>query len=265
MSPSVRFTARVRSLPRHLPSAPPRRLTNECSSCTRRSPGFACASFSARLESAWVRASYATFQPFGATFIVQGQPAHGVFLLCDGTAKVRLDRHGVAVIARIARAGELLGVREVLTGTDYRYTAEALEPCALRFVPAAAFKLLLEDDPALCDSVLRQLTAESDSADRLRAITMMDDMNVRVASFLLDLVEERGRTTPAGVRFTVDISHREIGQMIGVVRETVTRKLSELRRAGLLVTKGTTFIVPDRAALEEYCNARRARARIENG
>lgn len=234
-------------------SAPPPSSIADCTTCDRRTSRFVCAAFGEKLEQEWARGSYPNFQPFGAVLFLQGQPAHGAFLLCTGHVKLSLERHGKSVIARIARAGELLGVREVLTGSAYRYHAEALEPCELRFMPAAAFQDLMRRHPELCRQVQQQLASECDSADRLRTVTMIDDIGVRVAAFLLDLCDERGRQTTHGVRFTLDISHREIGQMIGLARETVTRKLSALRNAGLIATKGTTCLVPDRDALERYC------------
>lgn len=237
----------------NVPSSTPPPAVADCATCDRRTLRFVCSAFNVVLEKEWARSSYATFHPFGSTFILQGQPAHGVFLLCSGHVKLSLERHGSAVITRIARAGEMLGVREVLLGTEYRHHAEALEPCELRFMPAAAFADLMKRHPELCQQVLQQLASECDTADRLRAVTMIDDIGVRVAAFLLDLCDERGRTSPSGIRFSLDISHREIGKMIGVARETVTRKLSALRRAGLIATKGTTYFVPDREKLERYC------------
>ena len=47
-------------------------------------------------------------------------------------------------------------------------------------------------------------------------------------------------------------THEEIGEYIGVSRETITRNLTDFRNLDLVEQHGSTFFVPNLRALEIY-------------
>ncbi|HVB09962.1 MAG TPA: helix-turn-helix domain-containing protein, partial [Bacillota bacterium] len=71
----------------------------------------------------------------------------------------------------------------------------------------------------------------------------------RVAAAMLQL----GRAGPDGC-LTVDIplTHREIGELVGVSRETVTRALRELRQASAVRWTEDGLLILDPARLEGW-------------
>jgi CRP/FNR family transcriptional regulator, cyclic AMP receptor protein len=58
--------------------------------------------------------------------------------------------------------------------------------------------------------------------------------------------------SPRGTRLFCALTHTEIGECIGISRETVTRLLSDFRSRELLEWRGSTLIIPDRRALKAY-------------
>jgi CRP/FNR family transcriptional regulator len=51
------------------------------------------------------------------------------------------------------------------------------------------------------------------------------------------------------------LTHEEIAEFIGSTRETVTRTLSDFKSRHLVTTKGSTLLIPNRAALESFVTA----------
>jgi CRP/FNR family transcriptional regulator len=56
-------------------------------------------------------------------------------------------------------------------------------------------------------------------------------------------------------RFEIALTHEEIGEMIGVTRETVTRLLSEFKNRQLLAIKDATVTIRNRAGLQNLSGA----------
>jgi CRP/FNR family transcriptional regulator len=50
------------------------------------------------------------------------------------------------------------------------------------------------------------------------------------------------------------LTHEEIGQLIGLSRETVTRLLADFRKNQWLQVTGSTLIIKNRSALESFIN-----------
>lgn len=70
----------------------------------------------------------------------------------------------------------------------------------------------------------------------------------RVRNKLLQLARNYGRVGRDGIRIDFPVSHTVLAEMIGSSRETVTRALDELQRAGFVARRGHTYrllISPD--------------------
>ncbi|MGH9432352.1 MAG: helix-turn-helix domain-containing protein [Terriglobia bacterium] len=50
------------------------------------------------------------------------------------------------------------------------------------------------------------------------------------------------------------LTHEEIGQMIGLSRETVTRTMGDFKRRQLVRTKGATLVIQNQGALEQFAS-----------
>jgi CRP-like cAMP-binding protein len=79
------------------------------------------------------------------------------------------------------------------------------------------------------------------------------DVRGRVAHLILTFLErERRLTGDRGLdRFTPGLTHRELADMIGTRRESVTLALNALEHDGLIETDGGTVVVRDLATLRE--------------
>src|SRR5580704_3213927 len=95
---------------------------------------------------AFNRIKHAAVFPEHAVVLVEGQTAWGIFILCQGRAKLSTtSRDGKTLIIRIAEAGEVLGLHAVITGGPYELTVETMQPCQLDFVGREDMLRFLKD------------------------------------------------------------------------------------------------------------------------
>src|SRR5450631_3608195 len=66
--------------------------------------------------------------PRNTILFAEGKPVRGVYLLCDGRAKLSIcSDSGKRLTLRVAGPGEVLGLGAALSNTRYEITAELLD------------------------------------------------------------------------------------------------------------------------------------------
>ncbi len=189
--------------------------------------------------------------PKGALIFVQGQPTRGVFVLCIGRVKLSVcSRDGKALILRTVEPGEILGLSATLSGRPYYMTAETLLPSELNFIKREDFLRFLHEHADACMRVAQQLASNFQAAtEQAHLLGLSTSAAERLARLLLQLGCQSGQAGQE-LRLKLTLTHEEIGQMIGVSRETVTRLLTNLKKKEILSLKGSSLVIRNRAALE---------------
>jgi len=72
----------------------------------------------------------------------------------------------------------------------------------------------------------------------------------RIARLMLDWSHEDAGTA-SGRKIKVALTHEEIGQIIGMSRETVTRTLADFRKRRIAELHGSTLMIENTPALQE--------------
>ena len=113
-----------------------------------------------------------TGYPRGTSLFSEGRQAKGVFLLCDGRAKLSVcSEDGKRLLLRIAGPGEVLGLSAALSGHPYELTAETLDPCQVVFVRRKDLLRFLRDHREACLQVVHLLSGDLHTAyERVRSI-----------------------------------------------------------------------------------------------
>jgi CRP/FNR family transcriptional regulator, cyclic AMP receptor protein len=108
----------------------------------------------------------------GATLFREGQPARGIFVLCDGRAKLSVcSESGKRMILRIAGPGEILGLSAALAGTPHEVTAELLDNAQVAAVRRKDLLRFLHEHREACLQVVNLLSQDLHVAyDRVRSL-----------------------------------------------------------------------------------------------
>jgi CRP/FNR family transcriptional regulator, cyclic AMP receptor protein len=192
-------------------------------------------------------------RPADAFLFLEQQRSRGIYLLCEGQVKLSFTSSaGKSLVLRIAKPGEVLGLLSALSGNPYEVTAVTLRPSQVAFVASTDFQRFLRKHPVVFERVASHLGWEYKAAcEQLFAIGLSASVYERVAKFLLNW-PAKGGWPGNGARFTIPLSHEEIAEHVGTTRESVTRTLSEFRSRGLIESHGSTFVIADRIALQEF-------------
>ena len=113
--------------------------------------------------------------PRNTILFAEGRPVRGVYLLCDGRAKLSICAdNGKRLTLRVAGPGEVLGLGAVLSNTPYEITAELLDASQVVFVRRKELTKFLREHPEVCMQVVRMLSQDLHGAyERVRSIGMV--------------------------------------------------------------------------------------------
>ena len=231
------------------------RCVESCLNCRLRSRGFFC-DLSPTSIAAFNKIKHAAVFPEHAVVLVEGQSPWGIFILCQGRAKLSTtSRDGKTLIIRIAEPGEVLGLHAVITGGPYELTVETMQPCQLNFVGREDLLHFLSEHADASLHATQHLARDcSDSYGVARTMGLSHSVSERFARFLLETASA-GRVNNGTVRVRLAMTHEEISQLIGTSRETITRLLSEFRRNDLAELKGSMLIIHNHPALKSLVGA----------
>jgi len=120
--------------------------------------------------------------PRGAVLFAEGRPVRGIFILCDGRAKLSIcSDTGRRLTLRIAGPGEVLGLGAALSNTAYEVTAELIDNSQVVFVRKKELVKFLREHRTVCLEVVRMLSLDLHGAyERVRTIAMVRTRHPRI-------------------------------------------------------------------------------------
>jgi CRP/FNR family transcriptional regulator, cyclic AMP receptor protein len=180
----------------------------------------------------------------GSMLFTESQPPRGVFVLCNGRAKLfTTSREGRTIITKISESGDVLGLNAVISNLPYEVTAEMMEPGQANFVPREPLLQLMRDYPEVAARTAEQLSHDYYAAhDEIRTLGLATSPSEKFAKLLLKWSTKTVQTD-GSLRVKLPLTHEEIGEIIGTSRETVSRLFSEFRRKQLLQFKGASWLI----------------------
>jgi CRP-like cAMP-binding protein len=98
-------------------------------------------------------------------------------------------------------------------------------------------------DPALAANLVRVLSAQIADRELAVAIALEPRVERRLLLKLRQLAERWGRVTPDGIRLDLRLTHQELANMVGAVRESVTIALGRLSGAGEIEVRNRTLLI----------------------
>src|SRR5262249_4488104 len=148
------------------------------------------------------------------------EPCSGLYVVEHGHVRIfKTSPSGREQGLTIDGPGSSVAELPVFDGGNYPASGAAMDEAALLFVSKQDFQALCLAHPHVALRVLCVVGA------RLRRLVgIIEELSFttvrhRLASFLLRLAREEGKTTPRGVEITLPAGHQELAAQIGTVRE----------------------------------------------
>ena len=160
---------------------------------------------------------------------------------------------GRSMTVRYAGRGEMIGVRGLALGTStgpaaQRYggralNGEALQDSTVLLLSRATVTGLARRRAEVAWALTREIAEQAMRDQELIATNVFSPIRTRVARHLLMLGMRHGR------ELVLRVSHQEIADAIGSVREVVSRALCRFQDEGLVERRGRLLVLSDPNAL----------------
>jgi CRP/FNR family transcriptional regulator len=187
----------------------------------------------------------------GDLIYTPGDPADCVYVVDSGRVKiVRTNAGGMESIVGIRNPGDVFGELSWMTPVATRTTsAIALDAGDVCRVDAAAFERRLRGDPLLAAAFARGIALRLAAIERELTELAGKSVPGRLVDALGRLAAHHGIKEPDGtLRIGLRLTHKDLADLIGTSRETLTKELSVLADVGLLrVSHRTIVLVQPRA------------------
>jgi len=173
--------------------------------------------------------------------------ADSVFVLTSGRVTLcHITPDGKQSILAFIEPGEMFGELALFDGTREREEyAEASQNSTVVMIPRFAIARLMESHAELTLAISKLVGMRRRRIERrLRNLLFLSNRD-RLTHLLLELAEQYGRRTAAGIELTIKLSHQELASVIGSTRETVTVVLGEMQAEGLIKVGRRKIVIAD--------------------
>lgn len=189
----------------------------------------------------------------GETIFREGAYASGVYCINAGKVKLAMTGdEGKEQIVRMAKPGDIIGYKALLSGDRYSSTATALEDCNVCFIPREIFLVILQKDASLSFEMMKVLSDELKRAEEKITHLAQKPVRERVAETILFLKETYGLDAENHVN--VSLTREEIANLVGTATETAIRLLSEFNKDHIIELSGKKIKILDQSKLVKTAN-----------
>jgi CRP/FNR family transcriptional regulator len=143
----------------------------------------------------------------------------------------------------------LIGL-DVIGNGRFQADAVTLEASQVCVIPFDALQALSHDVPTLQHQFNRMMSREIARKQAAMLLLGGTPAEQRVAAFLLDLARRMRARGYSASSLVLRMSRREIGSLLGLTLETVSRTLSRLQTAGLLAVRTRHVQIADARGLQ---------------
>ena len=197
---------------------------------------------------------HCNFYQKGQQIFTEGNSPSG--LHCVNKGKVKISQSGFEgkeQIIRLAKEGDILGYRSLISGEAYSASAIAIEDSKVCIIPKNLFFELIYANPEIAQNVMKLLA--TDLKDAQNKITNLAQKPVieRLAEAILMLKEYYGFIKDEN-SLNITITREEIANIVGTATETAIRILSELKREGIIALEGKKIKILNIDALIKLAN-----------
>lgn len=190
----------------------------------------------------------------GDVLFRQGESAEHLVLLSRGQVKMeRISRDGTATIVEVLGPGNVLAAANFLSREAYPVTAIALSSLTYATLPYEDFAECVHHHPDVALALLQYLALRLHRA--YGAQRALGRSHIRLAEALLRVAAEASEERD-GDRL-VNLSQRDLAELAGMARETVTRHLRTWQTQGFVRLGVRSIRVHDIGELQKIIDEER--------
>jgi CRP-like cAMP-binding protein len=182
----------------------------------------------------------------GQHVYLSGDPAQQIFLLKSGIIKiVSLSPDDREVVLAYLHPGDVFGELAVVDDAPRDHSAEVQEDARLCSLNRELILGLVREFPDLGCSITKLIGSRARQFRMRLEQLLCRSASARLAHALADLADEHGVVDDHGSVIPFRLSQRDLGNLVGLTRETVNAVLQDFRRRGLIEVQHRNIRVPE--------------------
>jgi len=182
----------------------------------------------------------------------EGDQGDTCYVVQSGRVRICRTVGGRTITLAELRPGAMFGELAIFDGEVRSATVESLEDTAAVAILSRDLRRLLMQHPEVAVKMLSALTVRLRAANEQVTRQSFQTVAGRVAGALRAQVEARQAAGAGEQDVLVEVTQSSIAQLAGSSRESASRFLAELERAGVLTTGRGKITVHEPAALGNY-------------
>jgi CRP-like cAMP-binding protein len=184
----------------------------------------------------------------------EGGIPSGLFCVNSGKIKLSVTGYdGKEQILRLAKSGDILGYRALISNERYHSAAIALEDTSICIIDKNYFFSQLEQNPKLMLEVARKMSSDLKKAEEHIVSLSQKNVRERLAEALLFLKATYGLQNDKST-INVKLSREEIADYVGTSTESCIRLLSEFNHDGIIELNGKSIQIKNLPLLIKTAN-----------
>jgi len=190
--------------------------------------------------------AHSKFVGAGATIFQKGDPGDSLFAVCSGTIRIsNRSADGKDAVLNLINAGGIFGEIALLDGQERTADAQAVTDCELMVINRRDFVPMIASEPDLAMKLIEVLCARLRRTSEQVEDMIFLDLPARLAKTLLWLAAN----SKFQISRKVVITQREVGQIIGMTRESTNKQLRAWEERNWIRLERGSIVVVDPDAL----------------
>jgi CRP/FNR family cyclic AMP-dependent transcriptional regulator len=188
----------------------------------------------------------------GAVLFFEGDIGNDLYLIKSGFVKVYQLEDSKEITLSLFRDGDFFGEMALIKkGITRSATAETLDISTFYTLSRRDFYQFMEQSPKLCLKLLEVAMERLRKAnEQIHDLTFLD-VRSRIIKNIHRLSEDYGKPVPGGLMIDLKLTHQELANLVGTVRESVTKVLQELQDQRIISIEKKRIIITDFAKLKQ--------------
>lgn len=182
----------------------------------------------------------------------KGDPGTNMMVVLRGRVKVCThSEDGKELVYNLFSPGEVFGEIALLDGADRTADAVTMEASELLVLERRDFIPFLHSHPDASLRLMAVLCQKLRQTSKLLEEALFLEGPSRLAKRLVHLAEAFGKPVADGVRIDLQLSQQQLGNMVGMSRESMNKHLRQWRGEDLIRIEEGYYVITDIEALQE--------------
>lgn len=188
--------------------------------------------------------------PRGTVLFQEGEVGKEMYVIQAGKVNISKRVRDVEKVLVTLGAGEFFGEMAIISNKPRTATATVAEEAKLLVIDPKTFEAMVRGNAEIAIRMIKKLSDRISEADAQIENLLLRDSSSRVVHYLAHAAETRGKQTPNGTAFAIELV--DLPAVLGISAAQVDDVVQKLLKARICSEIEGGFLVPEVRKLREF-------------